>query len=98
METLRIFIIGAAMLVCAVIGIAQTSEPSLAPLSAEPTASPALAAETAKEQAEMAANIKQLQELKALNDEILKQQQAALDALDELQKDAEQIRIYSKRG
>ena len=48
--------------------------------------------------AEMAANIKQLQELKAQNDEILKEQQAALDALEELQKQAEQIHIYSKRG
>ena len=33
----------------------------------------------------MAENIKELQELKVQNDEILKQQQAALDALDDLQ-------------
>jgi flagellar biosynthesis/type III secretory pathway chaperone len=46
----------------------------------------------------MAENIKELQELKVQNDEILKQQQAALDALDELQKEADQMRIYSKRG
>ena len=52
----------------------------------------------AKQQAEMAENIKELQELKAQNDEILKQQQAALDALDDLQKEADQMRIYSKRG
>ena len=36
-------------------------------------------------------NIRQLEELKAQNDEILKQQQIALDALDELQKEAEQL-------
>jgi len=47
---------------------------------------------------EMAENIKQLQELKVQNEEILKQQQAALEALDEMQKEAEQLRIYSKRG
>jgi len=46
----------------------------------------------------MAENIKELQELNAQNDEILKQQQAALEALDDLQKEADQMRIYSKRG
>jgi hypothetical protein len=94
MQTLRIFIISAAMLACAVIGVAQTSEPA----SVAPQAATTVPVEDAKQQAEMAENIKQLQELKAQNDEILKQQQAALDALDELQKDAEQIRIFSKRG
>ena len=94
MQTLRIFIISAAMLACAVIGVAQTSEP--APVTLQ-VATP-VPAEDAKHQAEMAENIKQLQELKAQNDVILKQQQAALDTLDELQKDAEQLRIYSKRG
>lgn len=94
MQTVRIFIISAAILAGAVIGVAQTSEPPPVPMQAAP---PALVAD-AKEQAEMAENIKQLQELKAQNDEILKQQQAALDALDELQKEADQMRIYSKRG
>ncbi len=41
---------------------------------------------------------RELQELKVQNDEILKQQQAALEALDDLQKEADQMRIYSKRG
>jgi len=94
MQTLRIFIISAAMLASAVIGVGQTAEPTPVTLQAATPAS----AEDAKQQAEMAENIKQLQELKAQNDEILKQQQAALDALDELQKEADQIRIYSKRG
>ena len=94
MQTVRIFIISAAMLAGAVIGVAQTSEPT--PVTLQTATS--VPAEDAKQQAEMAENIRQLQELKAQNDEILKQQQAALDTLDELQKDAEQIRIYSKRG
>jgi hypothetical protein len=94
MQTLRIFMISAAMLGCAVLGVAQTAEPTPVTLHA---ATPA-PAEDAKQQAEMAENIKQLQELKAQNDEILKQQQAALEALDEMQKEAEQLRIYSKRG
>lgn len=107
-QTLRILIITAAMFVCAIIGVAQTPELSPitgpSPITAPPPVTPppqptaALPAENAEEQAELAANIKQLQELKAQNDEILKEQQAALDALEELQKQAEQIRIYSKRG
>jgi len=95
MQTLRIFIFGVAMLACAVVGVAQTAEPT--PVTV-PAAAPPAPAEDAKQQAEMAENIKQLQELKAQNDEILKQQQAALDALDDLQKEAEQIRIFSKRS
>jgi len=87
--------IGAAMLACAVIGIAQTSEPTPLTLPAQPTRA---AANAAKEQEELAANILDLEELKAQNEEILKQQQAALDTLDQLERDAEQIRIFSKRG
>ena len=106
MQMLRIFIIGAAMVGCAIIGIAQTSEPTVigvaqtseptpVTMSTAPTPAPAAAA---KEEVEMAANITELLELKAQNDEILKQQQAALDQLDELQREAEQLRIFSKRG
>jgi len=94
MQKVRIFIITAAILIGAVIGVAQTLGPTPVPM---PAATPALVPD-AKQQAEMAENIKQLQELKAQNDEILKQQQAALDALDDLQKEADQMRIYSKRG
>ena len=95
MRTVRVFIIGVAILACTVIGIAQTSEPT--PLT-PPAQPPLVATDAAKEQAELAANISELQELKAQNDEILKQQQAALDTLDQLERDAEQIRIFSKRG
>jgi hypothetical protein len=94
MQTVRIFIICAAILAGAVVGLAQTLQPTPVPMQA---ARPALVPD-AEQQAEMAENIKQLQELKAQNDEILKQQQAALEALDELQKEADQMRIYSKRG
>ena len=94
MQTLRVFIISVTMLASAVLGVAQTAEPTPVTLHAA-TPPPA---EDAKQQAEMAENIKQLQELKAQNDEVLKQQQAALESLDEMQKEAEQLRIYSKRG
>ena len=39
-----------------------------------------------------------LQEMKAANDATLKKQEAALQALDVLQKAAEEIKIFSKRG
>ena len=99
MRTMRVFIIGAAMLACTVIGIAQTSEPT-PPLTipTQPTPAPADAAKEQADQAELAADIKELQELKAQNNEILKDQQAALDVLEQLEKDADQLRIYSKRG
>ena len=97
MRPMRILIIGAAMLACTVIGIAQISEPTPLVLAPQAAATPA-AANSAKEQAEIAANTKELQELKAQNEEILKEQQAALETLEQLEKDADQIRIFSKRG
>ena len=42
--------------------------------------------------------LKTLQELKTANEEILTKQQATLQKLDELQKAAEQLKIYTKRG
>jgi hypothetical protein len=44
------------------------------------------------------AAIKLLQEIKAANEETLKKQQSTMDQLDELQKAAEQLKIFSKRG
>jgi hypothetical protein len=45
-----------------------------------------------------AANLKMLRELKAANEETLKKQEAALQTLDELQKAADQIKLYTKRS
>jgi hypothetical protein len=42
--------------------------------------------------------IKALQAVKAANDEILTQQKATLEKLDEMEKAANELRIYSKRG
>jgi hypothetical protein len=42
--------------------------------------------------------LKMLQAMKAANDEILKQQAATLQKLDEIEKAAQELRIYSKRG
>jgi hypothetical protein len=42
--------------------------------------------------------LKALQEMKAANDEILRKQAATLQQLDEMEKAAEQIKVYSKRS
>ena len=42
--------------------------------------------------------LKALQAMKAANEEILKQQKATLEKLDEMEKAANEIRIYTKRG
>ena len=44
------------------------------------------------------AALQTLQAMKAANDEVLKQQAATLQKLDELEKAANEIRIYTKRG
>lgn len=56
------------------------------------TQAPATTANTAPE------TLKALQALKAANDEILKQQAATLQKLEEMEKVANELRIYSKRG
>jgi hypothetical protein len=42
--------------------------------------------------------LRALEQVKAANDEVLKKQAAALQQLEEMEKAAEQIKIYTKRG
>jgi len=44
------------------------------------------------------AALRMLQQIKAANEDILKRQEATLQRLDEIQKAAEQLKIFSKRG
>lgn len=44
------------------------------------------------------AALKTLQEMKAANEDMLRKQEATLQQLDEVQKAAEQLKIFSKRG
>ena len=75
---------------------AQTPMPIIVPAMTPATAqSPAAAAvATAATQT----TLKALQAIKAANEELLKQQAATLEKLDELEKAANEIRIYTKRG
>ena len=69
--------------------IVQSAAPAAAPVAQAPA--PAAAAGSA-------AALPLLNALKAANAETLKKQEATLLQLDELQKAAEQIKIYTKRG
>ena len=66
------------------------------------TAAPPTAAATpiavAKSSADNEAQGKLLQQMKADNEEVLKKQEATLQRLDEIQKAAEQLKVFSKRG
>ena len=66
--------------------------------SPAPIAKTVAAVEVVKNDDSMHATLNSLRELKAANEQILKQQQATLEALDELQKAADQIKIFAKRG
>ena len=92
----------ALALVCAAlfIGGANGQQPTppmiiVQPAGAVGTAAPKPAASTSE--ATLSTAIKALEQVKAANDETLKKQDAMLQQLDELQKAAEQLKIFSKR-
>lgn len=76
---------------------AQTPMPIIVPAMTPATTaqSPVTAAVTTSS---TQMTLKALQALKTANDEILKQQAATLEKLDEIEKAANEIRIYTKRG
>lgn len=96
MRAFLLSILAATMVVS--IGHAQTPMPVVVPAITPATAnaqSPVTAAVTT---ASTQATLKALQAIKAANDEILKQQAATLEKLDEIEKAAQEIRIYTKRS
>src|SRR4051812_6194857 len=80
-------------------GFAQQPSPPMVIVQAVgPTAAavaPAPAA--ASSDSALAAAIKSLEQTKAANDALLKKQEAMLQQLDELQKAAEQLKVFTKR-
>lgn len=66
--------------------------------SQTPAPAATTAGQAAADQANARANLVLLQQLKAANDETIKKQEAVLATLDALQKAAEEIKIFSKRG
>jgi hypothetical protein len=79
---------------------AQSSQPIVVQAATPPPASSAAAAATApiRDAVSVGESVKLLQEMKAANAETLKKQQAVLERLDEVQKAAEQIKIFAHRS
>ena len=75
---------------------AQAPMPIVTPVPTKVVQAPASATATATDTT--ASNLKALHDFKAANDEILKKQKTALETLDELQKAADQIKMYTKRS
>lgn len=95
MRTLFLSILAAAMVVS--IGHSQSPMPVVVPAMtpASTAQTPVTAAVTT---ASTQTTLKALQAIKAANEEILKQQAATLEKLDEIEKAAQEIRIYTKRS
>ena len=89
------FIFAAAVLVS--VASAQSPTPIVVP-AMTPATTAKSPATSAVANASTQTTLKALQAMKAANTEILKQQEATLQKLDELEKTAQEIRIYTKRG
>ena len=88
------FTISASALLAQVPGqlIVQSAAPAPVATTTVPAAAPASNA------AASAALLQSLQQLKAANDELLKRQAATLGQLEEMEKAADQIKVFSKRS
>jgi len=76
---------------------AQSPMPVVVP-AATPALKSAQAPAPSEDSSSVQAALKMLQEMKAANEETLRKQAATLELLDELEKAADQIRVYAKRG
>jgi hypothetical protein len=95
MRTLFFSILSAAMLIS--LADAQSPIPVVVP-AMTPAATSQSATTAATTTTSTQTVLKTLQAMKAANDEILKQQAATLEKLDEIEKAAQEVRIYSKRS
>jgi hypothetical protein len=95
MRALLFFTLGAAAFVSIV--AAQSPMPVVVPaMTPAPNSQSATTAATTTSSTQTV--LKTLQAMKTANDEILKQQAATLLKLDEIEKAAQEIRIYTKRS
>jgi hypothetical protein len=76
---------------------AQSPMPVIVP-AATPLVTLAQAPAAPDNSVSIQAALKMLQEMKAANEETLRKQAATLEQLDELEKAADQIKVFSKRG
>ena len=76
---------------------AQSPEPVIVQ-AATPAVTASQAPATSDNSGSVQAALKMLQEMKAANEETLRKQAATLEQLDELEKAADQLRVYTRRG
>jgi hypothetical protein len=98
---MKTLVFAALGFVCLTIGWVRAQTPAPVIIHAAtpaPAAAPAPLAKTAGAAADLSAMVQLLQEMQATNAATIKKQEATLTALDELQKAAEDLKIYSKRG
>jgi hypothetical protein len=76
---------------------AQSPMPVIVP-AATPAVTLAQAPAAPENSVSLQAALKLLQEMKAANEEMLRKQAATLELLDELEKAADQIKVFTKRG
>jgi len=77
---------------------AQSPTPIIVQAASSPAAKSTTSAPVAADVQSIPDAIKQLEQVKAANEEVLAKQKAALQRLDELQDAADQLRIFAKRG
>jgi hypothetical protein len=77
---------------------AQSPTPIVVQAATATTAAAPTPIPVAKDSEPNPVEIKILQQMKAANEDVLKKQEATLQRLDEIQKAAEQLKIFSKRG
>lgn len=98
MKLLRLSVVTVAC-ACATISYAQTQAPVVVQQVPAATNTSAPDAASANQPAPgNAAVLKTLQEMKAANDELIRKQTATLQQLDEMEKAAAEMKIYTKRG
>ena len=94
----QIFFAGFAAAVLAAVSIhAQSPTPIVVQAAQPPPTAPATLP-AADQTGSADAALKILQQVKAANDAVLAKQAATLQQLEELEKNADQLKIYSKRG
>jgi hypothetical protein len=91
-----------ALLLFSLVAFASSALRAQSPMVVVPAATPApatrVAAPTPPPSDSNATLLQLLQQMKSTNEETLKKQRAVLEQLDELQKAAEQMKAFSKRG
>lgn len=87
----------AILLAFALADVLPAQTPIIVP-AATPAAKLSQAPAPSQDSASLQAALKMLQEIKAANEETLRKQAATLEQLDVLEKEAEQLKIYTKRG